>query len=97
MADEAFADFGGLLAGYRALPRTDPAAAQRFFRAFAALHTARVDRTALAEIRRTDEHPPDTIRVKAALANMPAFGWAFNCPDGAPMVRPPASRCAVLD
>jgi predicted metalloendopeptidase len=95
MADEAFADLGGLEAAFRALPRTDPASMRRFFRAFAALHAAKVDRTSVAMIRRYDEHPPDRIRVNATLANMPEFARAFDCPKGAPMVRPQLERCSA--
>jgi putative endopeptidase len=43
----------------------------------------------------TDPHSPGRWRVEGPLSNMPEFKEGFDCPEDAPMVRPPADACAV--
>lgn len=42
-----------------------------------------------------DPHPIAKYRVIGPLSNLPAFGKAFSCKEGQPMVRPAADRCEV--
>ena len=42
-----------------------------------------------------DPHPIGKFRVIGPLSNLPEFQKAFQCPAGAPMVRPPEQRCQV--
>ena len=43
----------------------------------------------------SDPHPIAKFRVIGPLSNLPAFQKTFACKEGAPMVRPAASRCEV--
>jgi len=43
----------------------------------------------------TDPHAPEKYRVMGPLSNMPDFAKAFECEEGAPMVRPAADVCTV--
>jgi len=43
----------------------------------------------------SDPHPVAQFRVIGPLSNLPMFQSTFHCPDGSPMVRPPALRCEV--
>ncbi|XXF80413.1 M13 family metallopeptidase [Myxococcaceae bacterium GXIMD 01537] len=53
-------------------------------------------RNAFARARAlTDPHSPPFLRVNAPLSNLPAFQQAFQCKEGAKMLRPAATRCEV--
>jgi endothelin-converting enzyme/putative endopeptidase len=43
----------------------------------------------------TDSHSPPFLRVNGPLGNLPLFQQAFQCQDGAKMIRPAAQRCEV--
>jgi putative endopeptidase len=47
------------------------------------------------QLVRGDPHPVPKFRVVGPLSNTPEFQQAFACQAGAPMVRPPQTRCQV--
>ena len=104
---ENIADNGGLLIAFKALlsSMAEPEAPtvapqldgftpeQRFFIGFA---QSRCDNQTEQDIRqrvRTDPHSEDVWRVDGTVANMPQFGAAFSCKEGA--AEAPTSRCSI--
>lgn len=68
---------------------------QRFFLGWAQVWCS-TQRPEEARLRvATDPHAPERFRVTGPLSNMPDFAKAFDCQEGAPMVRPAADVCAV--
>ncbi|MDM4766042.1 M13 family metallopeptidase [Pelomonas sp. SE-A7] len=59
---------------------------QRFFLSNAMIWRAKYRTEALVNQLRTDSHSPGKYRVIAPMAQMTAFGKAFACPAGSPMV-----------
>jgi len=59
---------------------------QRFFVANAAIWRTRYRDEALISQIRTGQHSPGPFRVRGPLSNLPAFGQAFGCKPGEPMM-----------
>jgi len=102
---EAIADLGGLtlaLRAYRKSLETNPRVTldgfspeQRFFLGFAQVWGQNM---AAEEGRRralTDPHAPGPARVNLTVSNMPEFQDAWNCVNGAKMVRAEGERCRI--
>ncbi|MBS7456205.1 M13-type metalloendopeptidase [Coralloluteibacterium stylophorae] len=88
--EENAADLAGLeiaLDAWRAAePQADAAATQRFFEGWARLWAQHITPGELKLRLATDVHAPAQYRVNGPLANLPAFGEAFQCSAGQPMV-----------
>jgi putative endopeptidase len=56
-------------------------------------HAMRLE--AQRQLVKGDPHPVPKFRVLGPLSNTPQFQQAFSCRVGAPMVRPPQTRCEV--
>ncbi len=61
---------------------------QRFFLSYATIWRGKYRNAAMLDQLRTGRHSPSRYRVLGPLANFPAFGEAFGCGPGAPMLRP---------
>jgi len=104
---ENIADLGGLrlaFAAMQAARRGDEKAApaiagfgpdQQFFVGYAQSWCSKYRDEALRLRAVTDPHAPAPFRVNGPLSNMAEFAASFRCAEGAPMVRPAASRCEV--
>ncbi|WP_242395392.1 M13 family metallopeptidase [Anaeromyxobacter oryzisoli] len=103
---ENIADLGGLKLAYAAMEaarRGAPAPAevegftpaQQFFVGYAQSWCAKFRDEDVRLRVVTDPHSPPRFRVNGPLSNLPEFAAAFSCKEGSPMVRPPATRCAV--
>ena len=68
---------------------------QRFFVGFAQWACAAERPEALRLHAATDPHSPPRQRINGVVVNMPEYGAAFNCPAGAPMVKPAAEVCRI--
>jgi endothelin-converting enzyme/putative endopeptidase len=102
---ENIADLGGLKISYAALlaaqkgrekkPVDGFTPEQRFFLGWGQIwcRSTRPEQARL--LVQTDPHSPGQWRVNGPLSNLPEFKQAFDCPEDAPMVRPPADACAV--
>lgn len=104
---ENTADNGGLRVAYRALQTVldkEPAAEQakkidgytadqRFFIAFAQVWCGNIKDAAERVRVRTDPHSPGEFRTNGTVQNFPAFGKAFDCHAGQPMM--PTDACHV--
>jgi len=97
---ENIADFGGVLTGYDALERAlardgrpglmdGYTPEQRFFLGYAQSWRVHNRPERLRTRVRVDPHAPEQWRVNGPLSNTPAFGRAFGCRPGDPMVRAP--------
>jgi putative endopeptidase len=103
---ESIADLGGLTIAHAAFEKSlqgKPAPApidgftaeQRFFLGFAQIWASSM-RPEMARLRaKTDPHPLDMFRVKAAIANTPSFATAWGCSADSPMLKPAATRCRI--
>lgn len=103
--DETIADLAGVRIAYLALERsmrTRPVAAvggftpeQQFFISWGQTsgHAMRLE--AQRRLVISDPHPVPKFRVIGPFSNTPEFQQAFSCKAGAPMVRPPETRCQV--
>jgi putative endopeptidase len=103
--DETIADLAGMRIAYLALEKsmqTHPVARvdgfspeQQFFISWGqtAGHAMRLE--AQRQLVKGDPHPVPKFRVLGPLSNTPQFQQAFSCRVGAPMVRPPQTRCEV--
>jgi predicted metalloendopeptidase len=98
---ENIADWGGLLTAYDALESRLARQAsgrpgliegytpeQRYFIAYAQSWRVHVRPEQLRTRVTVDPHAPEQWRVNGPLSNIPAFGQAFGCKEGDPMVRP---------
>src|SRR6185312_12193212 len=102
---ENIADLGGLKLSFAALQRAQAAApvtaagdftpAQQFFVGFAQAWCANYRPEALRLLVATNPHSPPKFRVNGPLSNLPEFAGAFQCKEGAPMVRPAGKRCEI--
>jgi putative endopeptidase len=68
---------------------------QQFFVGFAQAWCTRQREPYARMLAAIDPHSPPKFRVNGPLTNLPAFAHAFSCPEGSPMVSPPARRCEV--
>jgi putative endopeptidase len=104
---ENIADLGGVKLSYAAFKRAEkenPAVAtgasgfsadQAFFLGFAQAWCANYRPEVLRLLVATNPHSPSKFRVNGPLSNLPAFADAFQCKEGAPMVRSKDLRCEV--
>jgi endothelin-converting enzyme/putative endopeptidase len=98
---ENLADLGGATlahAAYRSAPANGTlvsrfSADQHFFLSLAQRSCAVESPPYLQVLLRTDPHAPRRFRVNGTLRNVPAFGAAFQCPEGATLN--PTVRCAL--
>jgi putative endopeptidase len=104
---ENTADNGGLRISYQALQKVladEPAAQreekidgysedQRFFIAFAQVWCSNIKDAYERVAVRTDPHSPGEFRTNGSVQNFPAFGKAFGCHVGQPMM--PENACRV--
>jgi len=103
--DETIADLAGVRIAYLALEKsmqTHPVPIvggftpeQQFFISWGQTtgHAMRLE--AQRQLVSADPHPVAKFRVLGPLSNTPEFQQAFSCQAGAPMVRPPQTRCQV--
>jgi hypothetical protein len=68
---------------------------QRFFISFAIMWRSQYRTEAMMDQLQSGQHSPNRYRVLGPLANFPAFGKAFACPPGAPMLRAPADQITI--
>jgi putative endopeptidase len=68
---------------------------QRFFLGFAQVWAENMAPEEQTRRALTDPHAQGPFRVNGTVQNMPAFAKAFNCSNGAKMVREEAKRCAI--
>lgn len=105
-SDENVADLGGLRLAYTALAaklgprlnRPDPSGmtpAKRFFYKYAQSWCTAATDAELAKLAQDDPHGLPSYRVNGPLSNLPAFGQAFSCKAGSPMMRAEAEICRV--
>ncbi|HEX5413805.1 MAG TPA: M13 family metallopeptidase [Terriglobia bacterium] len=103
---ESIADLGGLTIAYRAYqkslegqpaPKTIDgfAADQRFFVAWAQNWATNMTPQFARLLLTVDPHPLPRFRANGPLSNLGAFGTAFGCKAGDPMVRPASERCRI--
>ncbi len=103
---ENIADLGGVKLAFAALGRSEaehpsgPSAGglsptQQFFIGFAQSWCANYRPEALRLLVATNPHSPPKFRVEGPLSNSPEFASAFQCKEGAPMVRARSRRCEV--
>lgn len=104
--DENVADLGGARLAYEALAaRLGPALdrpdtfgmtpAKRFFYRFAQSWCEAATDAELAKLATDDPHGLPAWRVNGPLSNLPAFGKAFSCKMGDPMMRKTQDICRV--
>jgi endothelin-converting enzyme/putative endopeptidase len=102
---EDIADLGGLLLAWDSWktettgqdlgPQDGLTPEQRFFVGFAQWACAAERPEALRLHAATDPHSPPRHRINGVVVNMPEYSAAFNCPAGAPMVKPAAEVCRI--
>jgi endothelin-converting enzyme/putative endopeptidase len=68
---------------------------QQFFIAWGQFRTDNTRPEAQRKMVQGDPHPVSKFRVIGPLSNIQAFGQAFSCKEGSPMVRTVAERCEV--
>jgi putative endopeptidase len=104
---ENIADLGGVKLALSTLERGENAAdaastktgtftpEQQFFLGFAQSWCANYRPEALRLLVATNPHSPPRFRVNGPLSNMAEFASAFQCKEGAPMVRSARDRCEI--
>ena len=102
---EDIADLGGLVLAWQAwrketenqrlrpLDGLNPD--QRFFIGFAQWACSAERPESLRLHAATDPHSPPRYRINGVVVNMPEFKDAFDCPDGAPMVKAEENICRI--
>jgi len=102
---EDIADLGGLVLAWQAwrketenvrlspLDGLEPD--QRFFVGFAQWACSAERPESLRLHAATDPHSPPRYRINGVVVNMPEFKAAFDCPDGAAMVKPIEEVCRI--
>jgi endothelin-converting enzyme/putative endopeptidase len=100
---ENIADLGGVKLSFAAFKRAEPStpaagpggftADQEFFLGFAQSWCANYRPEALRLLVATNPHSPPKFRVNGPLSNVAEFAGAFQCKEGAPMVR--RDRCEI--
>jgi putative endopeptidase len=103
--DETIADLAGVRIAYLALEKsmqTHPVPIvggftpeQQFFISWGQTTGHAMRPEAQRQLVSADSHPVAKFRVLGPLSNTPEFQQAFSCQAGAPMVRPPQTRCQV--
>ncbi len=98
--DEAMADLAGVELAWDAYTREGGASAaapakQAFFKAWAQLWAQNIDAAIAAQNAASDARAPGQWRTNATLANLPAFGEAFTCKPGQPMLRKDAEQIRI--
>ena len=68
---------------------------QRFFVGFAQWDCANERPENLRVMAVTNPHSPAFARINGVVVNMPEFAEAFQCKDGAPLVKKPEDVCKV--
>ena len=103
---ENISDLGGVKIAFdglqRALARSpakttagQPTPAQRFFISYATIWRDKMRTEALITRLRSGQHSPARYRVLGPLAHMQAFGEAFGCAPGDPMLRAEGERITI--
>jgi putative endopeptidase len=104
---ENIADLGGVKLALSTLERVESGAEaastktggftreQEFFLGFAQSWCANYRPEALRLLVATNPHSPPKFRVNGPLSNLPEFASAFQCKEGAPMVRAARDRCEI--
>jgi endothelin-converting enzyme/putative endopeptidase len=103
---ENIADLGGMKlssAAFERAEREHPSTpvlggftpAQQQYVGFAQAWCANYRPEALRLLAATNPHSPPKLRVNGPLSNLPGFAMAFQCKEGAPMVRSGAAHCEV--
>jgi predicted metalloendopeptidase len=102
---ENISDLGGVNIAYDGLQRAlawQPVGpidgltpAQRFYISYATIWRSKYRTEMLINQLRTGQHSPPRYRVLGPLANVPAFGRAFDCPPDAPMLRPAGQQISI--
>ncbi len=105
VSGEAIADLGGATLALRAYEKSLEGKQrqnldgftpeQRFFLGFAQVWGENMAAQEMTRRALTDPHAQGPFRINGTVSNMPAFQKAFNCPDGAKMVREAGKRCAI--
>jgi endothelin-converting enzyme/putative endopeptidase len=75
--------------GYRYTP------SQQFFLGYAQSWCSKYRTPFARQMAVVDPHSPPYWRVNGPVVNLPTFQQAFQCKEGAKMVRPAAQRCEV--
>jgi putative endopeptidase len=102
---ENIADLGGVKLAFSTLERAEKGSAagleggftreQQFFLGFGQSWCANYRPEVLRLLVATNPHSPAKFRVNGPLSNLPEFATAFQCKDGAPMVRGAGDRCEI--
>jgi len=102
---ENIGDLGGLNIALTAFKKTDEYKSgkrlngftpmQRFFLSWAQIWRENIRDEYLKLLIKTNEHPPNKVRVNGPMSNMPEFWEAFNVKPGAPMRRPDSTLVKI--
>jgi putative endopeptidase len=102
---ENIGDLGGLNIALTAFKKTDEYKSgkrlngftpmQRFFLSWAQIWRENIRNEYLKLLIKTNEHPPNKVRVNGPMSNMPEFWEAFNVKPGAPMRRPDSTLVKI--
>jgi putative endopeptidase len=105
LRDETIADLAGVRIAYLTLEKsmqTHPVPVidgftpeQQFFISWGQTNGHAMRLEAQRQLVSGDPHPVPKFRVIGPFSNTPEFQQAFSCQTGAPMVRPPETRCQV--
>jgi putative endopeptidase len=97
--DENMADISGVEIAWEAFtaaqPDAKPADRQAFFRAWASLWPQQLSPNEAVQRLTAEPRAPGRWRTNGPLANLPAFGAAFQCKPGQPMQRTEAEQIRI--